>query len=195
MSEAKDKETLESNENSNMNKSSGKTFLYVAIALCVGFICALILALIFALSIINKQEDVTINELTPDFVKQTRTKVKSSSATSKQDQDSLDENEVSYGAFFPIDNFVVNLVDGGFLKIQIFIEFSTRDVPPAFLAKIVPAKDSIIDILSGRKGTELKTVNGKDLLRNDIKDLLNTLLGKERKLVRDVYFTTYIIKD
>ena len=46
-----------------------------------------------------------------------------------------------------------------------------------------------------RKASELKTVDGKDILKSDIKDLLNTLLGKERKLVRDVYFTTYLIKD
>ena len=184
-----------SNVNTTKSDSGSKTALYVIIAFGIGLVVALVGSLFCALKIIDKQEEITVNELTPDFLNVSKGKQKKVEIEGKNDADVLDENEVSYGAFFPIDNFVVNLVDDGFLKIQIFVEFTSRDVPPSFLAKLVPAKDSIIDILSGRKAAELKTVNGKDLLRNDIKDLLNTLLGKERQLVRDVYFTTYLIKE
>ena len=204
MANLEDDERLENEKEASKKSSSGsKTMIYIVIALGVGFISALLIALICALTIISKQEDVTVNEIVPDFIQASKGRQKKVRIEGNNDQDELDENEISYGAFFPMDNFVVNLVDGGFLKIQIFVEISkklgilvkSRDIPANFLAKIVPAKDSIIDILSGRKASELKTVDGKDILKSDIKDLLNTLLGKERKLVRDVYFTTYLIKD
>lgn len=196
MANLEDDERLENEKEASKKSSSGsKTMIYIVIALGVGFISAILIALICALTIISKQEDVTVNEIVPDFIQASKGRQKKVKIEGNNDQDELDENEISYGAFFPMDNFVVNLVDGGFLKIQIFVEFKTRDIPANFLAKIVPAKDSIIDILSGRKASELKTVDGKDILKSDIKDLLNTLLGKERKLVRDIYFTTYLIKD
>ncbi|MGI6681107.1 MAG: flagellar basal body-associated FliL family protein [Bdellovibrionota bacterium] len=196
MADLKEDENL---KNESKKKTlNDKTLLYIVVSLSVGFIAALLVSLIFSLIIINKKEDIVVNELSPDFLRpyeeQAEQAQKEAEKEESSDQDELDEDEESFGAFFPLDSFVVNLVGGGFLKAQIFIEFKTREVPPSFLAKIVPAKDSIIDILSGRKASELKTVRGKELLKTDIKDLLNTLLGREKQLVKDIYFTTYIIK-
>ncbi|MDD7474055.1 MAG: hypothetical protein PUH01_07985, partial [Pseudomonadota bacterium] len=120
MANLEDDERLENEKEASKKSSSGsKTMIYIVIALGVGFISALLIALICALTIISKQEDVTVNEIVPDFIQASKGRQKKVKIEGNNDQDELDENEISYGAFFPMDNFVVNLVDGGFLKIQI----------------------------------------------------------------------------
>jgi flagellar basal body-associated protein FliL len=102
----------------------------------------------------------------------------------------LEEDEEPLGALFPFDTFVVNLKDQHFVRAQIQIEFTSRDVPLRFLSRIVPIRDGIITLLASKDSTELLTEQGKSNLKIGIKDFINELLRSQ--IVGKVYFTQFV---
>ncbi|MBN8548944.1 MAG: flagellar basal body-associated FliL family protein [Deltaproteobacteria bacterium] len=113
-------------------------------------------------------------------------------AEGSHDEEELADGEEAVGAFFPFENFIVNLSGGRYVRAQVQVEFNGKDVPKRFYARLVPVRDSIISMLSSRASDDLLTDKGKDALRNDIKDMINDLLKKEE--VKKVYFTQFFIQ-
>jgi flagellar FliL protein len=108
------------------------------------------------------------------------------------DEDELDEGEEPLGAILPFDTLVVNLSEGGYLRLQLQLEFDDQDVPRRAYARLIPMRDAMITLLSSRNASELLSTNGKNHLKTDLKELVNDLLRKE--LVKDVYFTQFVIQ-
>lgn len=109
------------------------------------------------------------------------------------DDDEYDENEVPLGAIFPMETFVVNLAGGTqYLRIEIQIEFTEREVPRRFYGRLVPVRDLLIKLLTSRAAKELSSPDGKEELKEAIKVAVNQVLRKE--LVERVYFTQFIIQ-
>lgn len=113
-------------------------------------------------------------------------------AEGTHDEDELAEDEEALGAFFPFENFVVNLSGKGYVRAQIQLEFASKDVPKRFYARIVPARDVIIELLSQRTQEDLLSEKGKEAAKSDIKDSINELLKKEE--VKNVYFTQFFVQ-
>lgn len=108
------------------------------------------------------------------------------------DEDLLDEDVGSFGAFFPLKTFVVNLSEGNFLRAEIQIEFFERDIPKRFYSRLVPLRDKIISAFAARTAAELSTHQGREDLRESLIKLTNDLL--KQKLVKEVYFTEFIVR-
>lgn len=113
-------------------------------------------------------------------------------AEGSHDEEELAEGEASVGAFFPFENFVVNLSGGRYVRAQIQAEFNGKDVPKKFYARMVPVRDSIITMLTSRAPDDLLSEKGKEALKTDIKDMINDLLKKEE--VKKIYFTQFFIQ-
>lgn len=113
-------------------------------------------------------------------------------AEGSHDEEELADGEESVGAFFPFENFVVNLSGGRYVRAQVQAEFVSKDVPKRFYARLVPIRDSIIGMLTSRAPDDLLSEKGKEALKNDIKDMINDLLKKEE--VKKVYFTQFFIQ-
>ncbi|NLF25098.1 MAG: flagellar basal body-associated FliL family protein [Deltaproteobacteria bacterium] len=110
-----------------------------------------------------------------------------------QEEDELDEDEDPLGAIFPLDTFVVNLAGGsGFLRCQVQIEFTERDVPKRFYARLVPVRDAAIKILSTHTAAELAGSEGKENLKEALAEMINGILRKEQ--VKNVYFTQFVVQ-
>jgi flagellar FliL protein len=114
------------------------------------------------------------------------------SVEGSHDEEEIAEGEEAIGAFFPMENFVVNLSGGHYIRAQVQIEFTEKDVPKRFFARIVPMRDSIITMLGSRTQEDLLSDKGKEAVKNDIKDMVNELLKKE--VVKQVYFTQFFIQ-
>lgn len=116
------------------------------------------------------------------------------------------------GLMYVLKDRVVNLADPTgrrYLKVGLSIEFTTgaaelkkagpeeRKVKQAEFEKTLAPQaplidDAIISILAARSPSDISTSEGKQRLKNDIKDSLNRLLGGEQ--VSNVYFTQFVMQ-
>ncbi|MDR2338263.1 MAG: flagellar basal body-associated FliL family protein [Deltaproteobacteria bacterium] len=92
-----------------------------------------------------------------------------------------------------LKTFVVNLqVANRFLKVDMQLEFEDAHKIEKVNKEIPRLRDAIIRILTNKTANELLTVEGKDILREDIIKVSNITLGGEE--VIDVYFTDFVIQ-
>lgn len=103
-----------------------------------------------------------------------------------------DENTEALGALFPLDTFLVNLTGGGFVRVQMQVEFTGRTVSKRFQGKIVPIRDGIIQLLLGKRREELLNKEGQENVKMEIIALINELLS--RPDIKNVYFTNFVIQ-
>ena len=108
------------------------------------------------------------------------------------DEDELYDDEEPLGALFPLETFVVNLQDGGFIRLQVQLEFNGRSITRRFYTRIVPIRDRIISLLASKSQKELSNNKEKDKLRNDIKEIVNEIMRKQE--VKKVYFSQFIMQ-
>ncbi len=106
--------------------------------------------------------------------------------------------EVEIGKVIPLETFVVNLAGSKgrkVLKVNMELEVKgNKEGDGNIIAEIDTRKaqirDFIIIILSSKSYEEVSTKDGKDFLRNEIKDNINTFLSKGK--ITNVFFTEII---
>jgi len=135
---------------------------------------------------------ITGKEKTEEVSADAATHGESLSAEGSDDEEELADGEEAPGAILPLDTFVVNLSGGKYIRAQIQIEFEEFEVPKKFYRKVVPLRDSIISLLTKKTQEELVTEKGKDKLKEEIKDTIDTALRKAA--VRRIYFTQFVIQ-
>ncbi len=107
----------------------------------------------------------------------------------KADQQALDE----VGKVIPLETFIVNLAGSKgrkVLKVNMELEVKGVDVIQEIDNRKAQIRDFIIIILSSKTYDEVSTKEGKDFLRNEIKDQVNSFLSKGK--IMNVYFTELI---
>jgi flagellar basal body-associated protein FliL len=109
-----------------------------------------------------------------------------------EEEDQSTENEKPLGAFYPFETFVVNLKGGGYLRCEAQAEFTERDIPKKFFAKLIPIRDELISALSGKTRGDLAAEKGRAELKQHMKEIINGKLRKEQ--VEKIYFTEFIIQ-
>ena len=95
----------------------------------------------------------------------------------------------------PLDPFVVNLADEGaqrYLKVTMKIEFLDSLPPPQFPGKQAQIRDLILTLLSSKSVGDVRTVEGKAQLRDEIIARVNRVLGDDK--VKAVYFAEFIVQ-
>jgi len=108
------------------------------------------------------------------------------------EEDELEEGEKAIGALYPLDTFVLNLADGKFIRAQMQLEFSERDIPKRFYTKQVPVRDALITLITSKKSDDLSGEGGKDALKKEVKDKVNEILSRQD--VENVYLTQFVIQ-
>lgn len=107
----------------------------------------------------------------------------------KVDQAALED----VGKVIPLETFIVNLAGSKgrkVLKVNMELEVKGQDIIQEIDNRKAQIRDFIIIILSSKTYDEVSTKEGKDLLRNEIKDQVNSFLSKGKIL--NVYFTELI---
>ena len=97
------------------------------------------------------------------------------------------------GKVIPLETFVVNLAGSKgrkVLKVNMELELKGFEVVKEIDNRKAQIRDFIIIILSSKSYDEVSTKEGKDALRNEIKDNINSFLSKGKIL--NVYFTELI---
>ena len=97
------------------------------------------------------------------------------------------------GSLIPLETFLVNLAGSRgqkLVKINMELEVSNNEVQKE-IEKLKPKiRDIIIIIVSGKSYQQLSTSDGKDSLRDEIRNQVNLFLTKGK--VQNVFFTEFL---
>jgi len=99
------------------------------------------------------------------------------------------------GALFALDPFIANLGDEEgrrYLKATVQVEFFGASVPADFQARIPQMRDLLLTLFTSKLFAEIRTPQGKALLRDEIINRVNRTLNRD--LVKAVYFTEFIVQ-
>ncbi len=97
--------------------------------------------------------------------------------------------------FVSIDSFVVNVSDGEndrFLKVKIDLEVSSAEVGKEIEQRMPQVKDIMIGLLSSQNATTVRSMEGKDHLREQVLARLNAVV--RTGVVRQVLFTEFVVQ-
>ena len=92
-----------------------------------------------------------------------------------------------------MDPFLVNLADPGqlrYLKVTLHVETPLKG--EEYEKRLPQLRDSILSILSSKQFKDISTSDGKNVLREEIKEKMNQLLVETK--VRNIYFTEFVIQ-
>jgi len=96
-------------------------------------------------------------------------------------------------AFYKMEPFLVNLADPGrlrYLKVTLHVE--TNQKGEEFQKRLPQSRDSVLTILSSKNSRDIMTSEGKNALREEIKEKMNKILTETK--VRNIYFTEFVIQ-
>lgn len=97
------------------------------------------------------------------------------------------------GAIVALDTFIVNLqVKGSFLKTTIQLQFVEPEQPKTLDNDLPKIRDAIIRILSSKAAQDILSPEGKEKLREEVKEGINSAMGSED--VSQIYFTEFIVQ-
>lgn len=103
------------------------------------------------------------------------------------------EEVVKLGPVYETSEYTVNILgtDGRrFLRTQFTIEFDSEDVLEEVQKKLPIVNDTVIFVLSSQTLEELERVNGKEALKEQLKDNLNEIINGGE--VVNIYFNTFV---
>lgn len=106
------------------------------------------------------------------------------------------KKSVEFGKMVTLDQFTVNLSTPGsvapkFARVNISLEVPTADAETEVTFKMPQIRNAIIDLFNSKRASDLATSEGRDYLKEEIKNALNSFMitGK----VKGVYFTNIAV--
>lgn len=114
----------------------------------------------------------------------------------KPNTDGRSSNYLNIGPLYQMSEpFIVNLVTQSgrrYLKTSITLELSNEKLQKEVEAKSTIIQDSIIEILSSKSIEEIATTKGKDRLKDEIVNRINSFLIDG--YIKNVFFTEFVIQ-
>lgn len=110
----------------------------------------------------------------------------------EQLREELEEGEELLGAIYPLELFIVNLKDKGFIRCEMQLVFKEREIPRRIYSRMPLIRDAIISILAQKEREQMLSSKGKKILRRDVMTVINDRLRQD--VVQDVLFTQYLIR-
>ncbi len=107
----------------------------------------------------------------------------------------VEKKPTEIGVMFDLGTFIVNLADPGvemYAKVSITLELSDQEVTKEVEKRLPIVKDAVIDILSSKTYSDIRTPEGREKLRFELIKRINTILVKGG--VRNLYFTEFVVQ-
>ncbi|MCH6560931.1 MAG: flagellar basal body-associated FliL family protein [Myxococcales bacterium] len=99
------------------------------------------------------------------------------------------------GAIFSLDAFIVNIGDGDrdrYLKLKADLELSKDTVAEEIEQRLPQIRDLIISLLGSKSFDDVRSIEGKDLLREEMLRRINALLVTGK--ARSIFFTEFVVQ-
>jgi flagellar basal body-associated protein FliL len=106
------------------------------------------------------------------------------------------KKSADYGKMVTLDQFTVNLSTPGsvnpkFVRVNISLEVPTEDTEGEVTSKMPQVRNVIIDLFNSKRPTDLATAEGREYLKEEIKNAINGFMVSGK--VRGVYFTNFAL--
>ena len=106
------------------------------------------------------------------------------------------KNNVRFGKMLNLDQFTINLaavsgVNPKFVRVNVSLEVADQDAEAELTAKMPQVRNAIIDLFNSKKSGDLSTVDGREAIKEDIKNALNGFMVNGK--VNGVFFTSFAI--
>ena len=103
---------------------------------------------------------------------------------------------LDFGKMVTLDKFTVNLSTPGsvnpkFAVVSISIEVPTDDTETEVNSKMPQVRNTIIDLFNSKRASDLATAEGRDYLKDEIKNSLNSFMTTGK--VKGVFFTNFAL--
>ncbi len=99
------------------------------------------------------------------------------------------------GTIFALDTFIVNIGDGDrdrYLKLKAELELSKEVVAKEIEQRLPQIRDLMISLLGGKSFDDVRSIEGKNLLREEMLQRINALLVTGT--ARSVFFTEFVVQ-
>jgi flagellar FliL protein len=101
-----------------------------------------------------------------------------------------------FGRMVTLEQFTVNLSTPGsvnpkFVRVNISLEVPTEDAEAEVNTKMPQVRNAIIDLFNSKRSSDLATAEGRDYLKEEIRNALNGFLINGK--VKGVYFTNFAL--
>lgn len=113
----------------------------------------------------------------------------------EEEEEAPDDGLAVMGAMFPLETFIVNLADEKgkrYLRVKMQLELKPGESIEILEQRLVQVRDIILMILPTKQFQEIRSVDGKTQLRQEIMTRLNELLKKES--INNIYFTEFVVQ-
>jgi flagellar FliL protein len=110
-------------------------------------------------------------------------------------EEAPEDGLATIGAMFPLETFIVNLAgEKGkrYLRVKMQIELKDGEPIEIMEQRLVQVRDVIQMVLSTKRFEEIRSMDGKTLLRQEIMTRLNDLLKNEA--INNIYFTEFVVQ-
>ena len=99
------------------------------------------------------------------------------------------------GAIFSLDAFIVNVGDGDhdrYLKLKADLELTNDTVADEIKQRLPQIRDLIISLLGSKSFDDVRSIEGKDRLREELLRRINALLVTGK--ARSIFFTEFVVQ-
>lgn len=99
------------------------------------------------------------------------------------------------GTMYSLDPFLVNIDDEKetrFLKTSLTLELEEEAVTEELDSRIAQIRDIVLLLLSSKRFSEVRSLDGKYVLREEILDQINSILVTGH--LKNVYFTEFVVQ-
>lgn len=102
----------------------------------------------------------------------------------------------NFGKMVTLELFTVNLATPGssspkFVRVNISLEVPTEDIEGEVNSKMPQVRNAIIDLFNSKRPADLATADGRDYLKEEIKNALNGFLVSGK--IKGVFFTNFAL--
>jgi flagellar FliL protein len=103
--------------------------------------------------------------------------------------------EQSLGPIFSLDTFIVNLADKGgtrYLRVTMDLELGNSDLEDELYKRLPQVRDSLLMILPTKRFEDIRTMQGKTALRDEMLKTLNDFLAQGK--ITNIYFKEFVVQ-
>ena len=106
------------------------------------------------------------------------------------------KKNLNFGKMITLEQFTVNLSTPGsvnpkFVRVNISLEVPTEDIEAEVTSKMPQVRNTIIDLFNSKRPSDLATSDGREYLKDEVKNALNSFLINGK--VKGVYFTSFAL--
>lgn len=164
----------------------GKKKIPLWIIILVASQVVLVAGVIIAFKMISSSPEPTETQAETDVME----------AEQKVDPSKVTDPSTLVGPQFPLDPFLVNLIDDGrgprYLKVEVKFELEADNVQAEIESRLSQIRDELLTLLSSKRVSDIETIDGKRILKDEIFTRVNRILVTGR--IKRVYFTEFVIQ-